>query len=439
MKIIDISNLDEGELKGYFKEARKISYPKEIEKKVEMIVEDVIKRGDEALVEYTKRFDGFDLSEKAICLNREISQLSRGVKTNFAKALDVSIERVKAFHEHTLIKDWNYIDELGNILGQKYTPIERVGIYIPGGKASYPSSLIMTAVIATIAGVNEIAVISPPSSFRRPSPLSLAAERIEGISDIYRVGGVQGIAALAFGTQSIKKVDKIVGPGNIYVTVAKKLLYGYVDIDMVAGPSEVLIISDGSVDPKYAAIDLLAQAEHDELAKPYCITYNRKDAMVIQKEVEGLLERSRRKEITGKSIKNNGRIWIVKDEKQAVVIANAIAPEHLEIQTENPRALMKKIKNAGAIFMGKYSAEAYGDYVAGPSHVLPTNGTARFFSPLNLMSFIKFSSVVEMSKEGADALCDYASEIAEIEGLYFHRDSLKIRKRGIENGKHKNS
>jgi len=429
MKIEDISFMSTIEIKDYFNKGRKIQYPKELEKKVDEIINDVIKNGDEALIRYTEKFDKYDLTKKNMSvIDKEISELCKGLEKEFIKAIEASINRVKAFHENTVIKDWTYIDNLGNILGQKCTPIERVGIYIPGGKASYPSSLIMTGVLATVAGVKEIAVISPPSSFKKPSPLALAIKKTGGITDVYRVGGVQGIAALAFGTESIKRVDKIVGPGNIYVTIAKKLLYGYVDLDMVAGPSEVLIITDGSIHPEYTAIDLLAQAEHDELAKAYCITYSNKDALNIQIEIEKLIKKSKRRGIIEKSIENNGRIYVVKNEEQAVACANAIAPEHLEIQTEDARSLLSKIKNAGAIFLGRYSAEAFGDYIAGPSHVLPTAGTARFFSPLSILSFIKFSSVIEMSKKGVDELGGYASVIAGVEGLYAHRDSIILRK-----------
>jgi len=429
MKIEDISYLDETETRDYFTRNRKIHFPKELEKKVDEIIDDVVKNGDEALIRYTEKFDKFDLTKKNITVsNKEISELCKGLGKEFISAIKVSIERVKVFHEKTVMKDWSYIDSLGNILGQKYTPIEKVGIYIPGGKAAYPSSLIMTGVIARVAGVKEIAVISPPSSFEKPSFLALAIKKTGGITNVYRAGGVQGIAALAFGTESIKKVDKIVGPGNIYVTIAKKMLYGYVDIDMIAGPSEVLIISDGSIHPRYTAIDLLAQAEHDELAKAYCITYSNKNALNIQIEIEKLTRKSKRRSIIEKSIKNNGRIYVVKNEKQALACANAIAPEHLEIQTKDARCLLNKIKNAGAIFLGKYSAESFGDYIAGPSHVLPTAGTARFFSPLNILSFIKFSSIIEMSKKGADELGDYASTIAGVEGLYAHRDSIILRK-----------
>lgn len=428
--IVDLCGLDKEQIRSYFQEERQI-FPQDIEIEVKKVVDAVCQRGDEALIEYTEQYDGFRLSRNDIRVsNREIEGASAGFHPTLSQAIELSIERVRQFHEKSKIRDWTFVDDAGNTLGQRCIPLERVGIYIPGGKASYPSSLIMTAVPALVAGVAEIVVLSPPSSFERPSSLCLALSRIEGNFEVYRVGGAQGIAALGFGTDAIRKVDKIVGPGNIYVSVAKKMLYGQVDIDMIAGPSEVLVIADGSVDPRLTAIDLLAQAEHDERSKALCVTLSMEHACRIKEWVEDLMKSSRRRNIVGKSISKNGKIYVVRDRESAVQAANAIAPEHLEIQTEDPRGLLPKIKNAGAIFLGRYSPEAFGDYIAGPSHVLPTGGAARFFSPLNVLSFVKFSSIIEMSEQGAEQLGSAASAIAEVEGLFEHARSVDFRRDG---------
>ncbi len=425
--IKDISRLDEKEISNLFIKKERF-FPENIEEDVKKIISDVKQRGDRALVEYTKIFDHVDVSEMDIELSEEdIVKNIGNFGPEFSRALDISIQRVRAFHEHEIVKDWTYTDSLGNTLGKRITPIERVGIYIPGGKASYPSTLIMTAIPALVAGVEEIILISPPSSFEAPSSLSLAIKKIGEISHVYRVGGVQGIAALAFGTESVKKVDKIVGPGNIYVTMAKKQLYGHVDIDMIAGPSEVLVITDGTTHPRFTAIDLVAQAEHDEQARAICVTESMDTAKKVRSEVLQLMEKSNRRDIIESSIKNNGRIYVVKNMHCAAALVNAIAPEHLEVQTETPQAIVRDIKNAGAIFLGRYSPEALGDYVAGPSHVLPTGGTARFFSPLNVLSFVKFSSIINMSKKGMSELGRYASVFAETEGLDSHADSIYFR------------
>ena len=400
----------------------------EDEKRVLKIIEDVKEGGDDALIRYTEKFDGEVLTTDRIAVDEnELNELAAGFSENFYRAIKVASDRVEAFHTRAVPHDWSYIDEYGDLLGQKYTPVESVGIYVPGGKASYPSTVVMTAVIARVAGVKRIAVISPPSSFVRPSAVAAAIKTVGGVTDVYRIGGVQGIAALAFGTKSVRKVDKIVGPGNVYVTMAKKLLYGYIDIDMIAGPSEVLVIADGSVDVESTAADLIAQAEHDEAAKPLCITFDEKVAEDIVKGIDRLLSENPRRDIAKKSIENNGFIFIVESPEQAVELADTIAPEHLEIHTENPRYFANRIRNAGAIFIGGDSAEAFGDYISGPSHVLPTGGTARFFSPLNVLSFMKISSIVEMSKLGSRILGANASIIAELEGLYGHKKSIELR------------
>jgi histidinol dehydrogenase len=460
--IEDISAMNPAEISARFR-AGGIPFPREVEDQVRAIVDDVARRGDAALFEHTIRFDGWDLSSPSVTARpssgpgprdpgsrsalesvpagprkgtlrvdgAQIEECSRGVAPAVSRALEVAVERVKRFHEREIEGDrfggWTYIDELGNRVGKRTVPIERVGIYIPGGKASYPSTLVMTAVPALVAGVGEIALISPPASFAPPSPLCLAVKKIGGIADVFRVGGVQGIAALALGTETIRKVDKIVGPGNIYVAAAKKLLYGAVDIDMIAGPSEVLIIADGSVDPVLAAVDLMAQAEHDENARAVCVTWSKKHALDVRDALAGLLASSERREIVEKALRRSGRIYVVKDEECALALANGFGPEHLEIQTARPEDLLGGVRHAGAVFMGKNTAEAFGDYLAGPSHVLPTSGTARFFSPLSVLTFLKFSSVIEISDRGLGALGEHAACLAEAEGLHEHARSVAFR------------
>jgi histidinol dehydrogenase len=435
MRIENLSGLSLDDMERKLGEVR-LTFPEEVRKSVREIIDAVSQRGDEALVQYTKFYDGVEVTADMLRVGwNEITAAQEGLPPGLLNALETSIERVKDFHIRSLPGDWDYTDELGNVLGQKCTPLERVGIYIPGGKASYPSSLIMTAVPALAAGVGEIAIVSPPSSFEAPSALCAALDLVGCTSEVYRVGGVQGVAALARGTDRIRKVDKIVGPGNVYVAAAKKELYGYVDIDMVAGPSEVLIITDGSVEPRITAVDLLAQAEHDEDARAICITLSEKHAEQVKKWTLELAKKSPRKEIVARSIGVNGRIYVVDDVQAALHIANIIAPEHLELQIEDSRSVLPKIKHAGAIFLGPCSAETFGDYVAGPSHVLPTGGTSRFFSVLNVLSFVKFSSVLHMSERGMRELSGPASELADIEGLSSHGDSVRFRvNRGDEHG-----
>lgn len=428
MRIEDLTKLNQEQIRARFESGRQ-DFPRRVTEEVKTIIRDVAQRGDDALIESTRRFDGVELSRESIELDAvEIEECIGDADRAFSDALDVSIRRVTEFHRHERVEDWLYVDDLGNVLGRKYTPVERVGIYIPGGKASYPSTLVMTAIPAIVAGVGQISLVTPPSSFNKPSALALAIQKIGKIDRVYRVGGVQGVAALALGTESVGKVDKIVGPGNIYVTVAKKELFGYVDIDMIAGPSEVLVITDGSADPKLAAMDLIAQAEHDERARAMCVATSIETARAVRAEVEKLLKKAKRLKIAQESIEKNGRIFAVSDEESAAAVANALAPEHLEIQTRDPKAILPHIRNAGAIFLGTCSAEAFGDYVAGPSHVLPTGGTARFFSPLDVLSFMKFSSVIDMSKKGMEELGPHAARFAEAEGLSSHAGSIYLRK-----------
>ncbi len=395
----------------------------EYEPVVKEIIQRIKEEGDKTLLEYTKRFDGIDLSPEDLEvpyeeLERAYNQLEEDVRSAF----EIAHERIRRFHEKQLEKSF-FMEEEGIILGNRVIPLERVGIYVPGGKAAYPSTVFMNAVPAIVAGVEEVIMVSP-----KPNTYTLAAAFISGVSRVYQVGGAQAIASLAFGTQSIPKVDKIVGPGNIYVALAKKLLFGLVDIDMIAGPSEILIIADGSVDPKWVACDLLSQAEHDELAGAFMITTDEEYAKEVSQWVEKLLEDFPRRDIAQKSIDRFGTIFLVRDLYQACEVANHIAPEHLEILTEDPFSLLPYIKHAGAIFLGKYATEPLGDYLLGPNHTLPTGGTARFFSPLGVYDFLKKSSVIYLSKEGFDRVAEHAENIAKVEGLYAHFYAVRVRR-----------
>ncbi|MFN3870000.1 MAG: histidinol dehydrogenase [Aquificaceae bacterium] len=395
----------------------------EYEPIVKEIIQRVREEGDSALIEYTKRFDRLDITPETIEVPyEELERAYNEIEEEVRSALEIAHERIRRFHENQLEKSF-FMEEEGIILGNKVLPLERVGIYVPGGKAAYPSTVLMNAVPAVVAGVEEVIMVSP-----KPNPYTLAAAFIAGVSRVYQIGGAQAVAALAYGTQTIPKVDKIVGPGNIYVALAKRLLFGIVDIDMIAGPSEILIIADGSVDPKWAACDLLSQAEHDELAGAFMITTDEEYAKEVSQWVKRLLEDFPRKEIAQKSIEKFGTIFIVKDLYQACEVANYIAPEHLEVLTEDPFALLPYIKHAGAIFLGKYATEPLGDYLLGPNHTLPTGGTARFFSPLGVYHFLKRSSVIYLSKEGFDRVAEPAENIARVEGLYAHYYAVRVRR-----------
>ena len=332
---------------------------------------------------------------------------------------------VKKFHEKQLEESFITEEPEGIILGQKVLPLERVGVYVPGGKAQYPSTVLMNVIPAKVAGVGEIVMVSP-----NPSAVTLAAAYIAGVDRVFKIGGAQAVAALAYGTQTVPKVDKIVGPGNIYVALAKKLLYGVVDIDMVAGPSEILVIADRSANPSWVAADLLSQAEHDELAGPFCVTDSLDLALKVRDEVERQLSELDRREIAQKSVENWGTIFVVEDMDRACELANLIAPEHLEVFTQNPWELLPKIKNAGAIFLGEYTTEPLGDYVLGPNHTLPTGGTARFYSPLGVYDFVKRSSILYVSKGGFDKVKDAAKILATREGLTAPRKAIEIREEG---------
>ncbi|MGB2691253.1 MAG: histidinol dehydrogenase, partial [Thermodesulfobacteriota bacterium] len=398
MKIVQIKSKNvESYLKG-LRRSTSLSDPK-LESTTKKIVDDVKNNGDKALFKYTKKFDKVELTKRTIKVTaKEIEEAQKQVPAKIKTNLRTAARRVKEFHKHKMPKGSMYKDALGNELGWLISPIERAGLYVPGGKAAYPSTVLMTAIPAKVAGVEELVLVTPCPNGEL-NPTVLVAASIAGVDSIYKVGGAQAVAALAYGTESVPKVDKIVGPGNIYVTIAKKLVFGEVDIDMIAGPSEVLIISDASTPASWVAADLLAQAEHDEMAVPLLVTDNAQFGKEVAKEVSRQLALLSRKDIAGEAVKSQGRIFIVKDIDQAVEVANALAPEHLELCVKNPKVLLKKIKHAGAIFVGGLSTEAFGDYVAGPSHVLPTGGAARFSSPLSVYDFIRMPSVISISKK----------------------------------------
>ena len=425
MKIVDLRYKDfrkSPELKKLI--SRSDVDVEEYEKTVKQIIKDVKERGDEAVIEYTKKFDGVELSPKELEIPfKELERAYDEIEDDVRWALEVAAERVREFHK-AQIENSYFKEEEGIILGQKVIPIERAGLYVPGGKAAYPSSVIMNAIPAEVAGVKDIVMCSP-----NPNKYTLAAAFICGIETVYRVGGAQAIAAMAYGTETIKKVDKIVGPGNIFVALAKKNVYGVVDIDSIAGPSEILVIADSTANPKWIAADLMSQAEHDELAAAILITDDENLAEQVHDAIYAdLLLKMPRREIIEKSLNNYGHIFIVEDIKKACELSNFIAPEHLEIVVKNPFDYLPQIKHAGAIFLGEYATEPLGDYILGPNHVLPTGGTARFSSPLGVYDFVKRSSVIYVSKEGFNRVEKHASVLARAEGLFAHKLSVDIRK-----------
>ncbi len=425
MKIVDLRYKDfrkSQELKKLL--SRNDVDVEEYEKTVKQIIKDVKERGDEAVIEYTKKFDGVELTpEELVIPFKELEKAYDEIEDDVRWALEVAAERVRDFHK-AQIENSYFKEEPGIILGQKVIPIERAGLYVPGGKAAYPSSVIMNAIPAEVAGVKDIVMCSP-----NPNKYTLAAAFICGIETVYRIGGAQAIAAMAYGTQTIKKVDKIVGPGNIFVALAKKNVYGVVDIDSIAGPSEILVIADSTANPKWIAADLMSQAEHDELAASILITDDENLAEQVHDAIYAdLLLNMPRREIIEKSLNNYGYIFIVEDIKKACEVSNFIAPEHLELVVKNPFDYLNDIKHAGAIFLGEYATEPLGDYILGPNHVLPTGGTARFSSPLGVYDFVKRSSVIYVSKEGFDRVEKHASVLARAEGLFAHKLSVDIRK-----------
>lgn len=396
----------------------------EVESIVKRILRDVRENGDRAVIKYTERFDALKLKELRM-RSSEIRNFASKVDKSILKSLDLAKKRIKAFHEMQKEESWS-LSQNDTILGQIVRPLERVGVYVPGGKASYPSTLLMNVIPAQVAGVKEIA-LCVPTPRNEVNPYVMAVIERLGIKEVYRIGGAQAIAAMAYGTETIRRVDKIVGPGNIYVATAKRLVFGEVDIDMIAGPSEILIIADKSGDPDFIASDLLSQAEHDELASSILITDSFELARDVRNRLRSQLRRLERREIAVNSLRNYGAIIITEDIKEAIELANEIAPEHLEVMTEEPEKLLPMIRNAGAIFLGKWTPEPIGDYVAGPNHTLPTGGTARFFSPLGVYDFIKRMSLLRFSEEGFRELASTVMDIAQIEGLTAHGNTIKIR------------
>jgi histidinol dehydrogenase len=394
---------------------------------VKEVVERVRKEGDPALLEYTEKFDRVALALKDIKVTpQEIKDAYAHVDQKKVDALKLAAANIRSFHEKQKISSWVNQEADGVILGQLARPIGRAGVYVPGGKACYPSSVLMNVIPAKVAGVEHLIMCSPVPGGTL-NPYILVAADIAGVSDIYKVGGAQAIAAMAYGTATIPKVDKIVGPGNIYVATAKRYVFGQVDIDMIAGPSEILVIADDSADPSFVAADLLSQAEHDELASSILITTSRALADRVNAEVERQLANLSRKEIARKALDHFGAIVLVKTLQEAADASNSIAPEHLELAVEKPFDLLALIKNAGAIFLGHYTPESVGDYIAGPNHVLPTGGTARFFSPLSADSFMKKSSLIFYTKEGLDKVAEAVMQIADVEGLEAHGNTIRIR------------
>lgn len=398
------------------------------EAQVAQILEEVREKGDEALFAYTERFDGAKLSgETVLVTGEEIREAYQEVPEQLVAVIRRALKNIEDYHAKQKQYSWFDSKPDGTILGQKVTPLKRVGVYVPGGKAAYPSSVLMNILPAKVAGVEEILMVTPPGKDGKVTPTTLVAAHEAGATAIYKAGGAQAVAALAYGTESIPKVDKIVGPGNIYVALAKKAVYGHVSIDAIAGPSEILVIADETADPRYVAADLLSQAEHDELASAILITTSQELAEAVSGEVDQFLTVLSRAEIIRKSLDNYGYILVADTMDEAVEIANEIASEHLEIQTRNPYEVMTKIRNAGAIFLGPYASEPLGDYFAGPNHVLPTNGTAKFFSPLSVDDFIKKSSIIAYSREALQAVHEDVETFAKAEGLTAHANSIHVR------------
>ncbi|MBQ8558965.1 MAG: histidinol dehydrogenase [Tyzzerella sp.] len=425
-----IQKLDENTKKNLLEDLLKRSpnqYP-EYEERVAAILEAVKKDRDQAIFEFTKKFDGADISAANIKVTEEeIQEAYQAVDPSLIEIIRKAKENIKVYHEKQRQYSWFDSKPNGTMLGQKVTALQRVGVYVPGGKAVYPSSVLMNIIPAKVAGVEEIIMVTPPGKDGKVNPNTLVAAKEAGADVVYKVGGAQAIAAMAYGTESIPKVDKIVGPGNIYVALAKKAVYGHVSIDSIAGPSEIMVIADETANPRYVAADLLSQAEHDELASAILVTTSEELAKKVSEQVEIFVEQLSRTEIMKKSLDNYGYILVADTMEDVIDIANEIASEHLEIMTKNPYDVMMKVRNAGAIFIGEYSSEPLGDYFAGPNHVLPTNGTAKFFSPLSVDDFIKKSSIIAYSKEALEAIHLDIEHFAEAEKLTAHANSIKVR------------
>ena len=425
-----IQKLDENTKKNLLDDLLKRSpnHYTEYESRVSAILNDVRQDGDVALFQFTKQFDGVELNEDTIKVtDAEIEEAYQMVDATLLEIIRKAKSNIQVYHEKQKQYSWFDSKPDGTMLGQKVTALQKVGVYVPGGKAVYPSSVLMNILPAKVAGVDEVVMVTPPGKDGKVNPNTLVAAKEAGADVIYKVGGAQAIAALAYGTKSITKVDKIVGPGNIYVALAKKAVYGHVSIDSIAGPSEILVVADETANPRYVAADLLSQAEHDELASAILVTTSYELAQAVSEQVEVFVEELSRTEIMRKSLDNYGYILVADTMEDVIDIANEIASEHLEIMTKNPYDVMMKIRNAGAIFIGEYSSEPLGDYFAGPNHVLPTNGTAKFFSPLSVDDFIKKSSIIAYSREALENIHEDIEQFAKAEKLTAHANSIKVR------------
>lgn len=405
---------------------RSNSGAKDVSDIVSDIIDNVKNNGDKAVYDYTVKFDG-KAPDKVEISEEEIDKLIKSCDIDYIETLKKAVANIEDFHKRQIQQSWLTTKDNGVIMGQRVRGLERVGLYVPGGTAAYPSSVLMNAIPAKLAGCKEIVVTTPPSKDGKPNPDIIAAAKLAGVDRIFLMGGAQAVAALAYGTEQVPKVDKIVGPGNIFVATAKKLLYGVVDIDMIAGPSEILIVADKTADPKFLAADLMSQAEHDRLASSILLTDCESLADEVKKELKTQCEELERKDIIKDSLKNYGAIIICSDMTQAVDFANELAPEHLEVCCENPMEYIGKLDNAGSVFLGNYSPEPLGDYFAGPNHVLPTSGTARFFSPLSVDSFVKKSSFIYYTEDALKEQSEDIVKFAEVEGLTAHANSIKVR------------
>ena len=395
---------------------------------VQQIIDEVKAKGDEALFGYTRQFDHAQITPSNVRVTKEeMEEAKNQVDPALIRVMETSMANIREYHERQLRQSWFSSKPDGTILGQKITPLETVGVYVPGGKASYPSTVLMNIIPAKAAGVDRIVMVTPPGADGKVNPVTLTAACLAGVTEVYKAGGAQAIAALAFGTKSIPRVNKIVGPGNIFVALAKKAVYGHVSIDSIAGPSEILVIADETANPRYVAADLLSQAEHDELASAILVTTSMELAKAVSEQMDGFLRTLSRKAILEKSLENYGYILVADSLEDAIRTANEIASEHLEIVTKNPFEVMTKIRNAGAIFIGEYSSEPLGDYFAGPNHVLPTNGTAKFFSPLGVDDFVKKSSIIYYSREALEKSRLEIEAFANSESLTAHANSIHVR------------
>ncbi|MBE5891643.1 MAG: histidinol dehydrogenase [Lachnospiraceae bacterium] len=426
MRILELNEQTKTDLSKNLLKRSPNSYG-EYEKVVAEIIEQVREKGDEAIFEYTKKFDKADINKDNILVTEnEIKEAYEAVDQTLLSVIRKSLVNIKKYHEKQLQNSW-FTSEDGIILGQKVSPMNIAGVYVPGGKAVYPSSVLMNVLPAKVAGVPRIVMCTPCDANGKVYPSTLVAAKEAGVDEIYKCGGAQAIAAMAFGTESVPKVDKIVGPGNIFVALAKKAVFGFVSIDSIAGPSEILVLADETANPRYVAADLLSQAEHDEMASAILITTSKELAENVSKEVDGFVAVLSRKEIIQKSLDQYGYILVADNMQDAIDAANTIASEHMEIVTKDPFTIMTKIKNAGAIFLGEYSSEPLGDYFAGPNHVLPTNGTAKFFSPLSVDDFIKKSSIISYSREALEAVYQDIATFADCEQLTAHANSIRVR------------